>query len=132
MFFIPAFYFVMRYNMHMFQLNGYKNGEHINWLKKNIRQQWLLLFGIILGVLRTVFPVLALDIFQYLTFILIILVYRAMKRLNTKKKLVYTPRVKRMITTIIMVTVIVIGTVALLVDVKYLSGLFRNAAFKWT
>ncbi len=124
MLFIPAFYFVMRYNMHMFQLNGYKNGEHRNWLKKNIRQQWLLLFGIVLGVLRTVFPVLALDIFQYLTFILIILVYRAMKRLNTKKKLVYTPRVKRMITTIVMVTVIVMGVAVLFVDVKYLSGLF--------
>ena len=43
-----AFFLTMRYNMHMFQLNGYKNGEHINWLKKNIKQQWILIFGIII------------------------------------------------------------------------------------
>lgn len=122
--FIPAFFFVVRYNMHMFQLNGYKNGEHINWLKKNIRQQWLLLFGIGLGILRMVFPVLALDIFAYLIFLLIILVYRAMKRLNTKKKLVYTARVKRMLTTIVILTAVVIVTAALFVEIKYLSGLF--------
>ena len=28
-----AFY-VMRYNLHMFQLNGYKNPEHVSWMKK--------------------------------------------------------------------------------------------------
>ena len=40
--FVAAYWGVMRYNLHMFQLNGYKNGEHINWLKKNIRQFILL------------------------------------------------------------------------------------------
>ena len=36
---VYAFYIAMRYNMHMFQLNGYKNGEHWNRMKKNMRQQ---------------------------------------------------------------------------------------------
>ena len=47
---IPAFCLTLRYNMHMFQLNGYKNGEHVNWLKKNIRMQWVLIYGIILRI----------------------------------------------------------------------------------
>lgn len=102
---IYAFFLTMRHNMHMFQLNGYMNGEHINWIKKNLRQQWLLGFGFLLGVFRILFSWIFLDIFIYLTLLLDILVYRAMRRLNTKKKLVYTARVKRMIATITILTV---------------------------
>jgi len=40
---LPAFLYVLRYNLHMFQLNGYKNGEHIHWLKKNVSRQYLLI-----------------------------------------------------------------------------------------
>ena len=75
-----AFFLTMRHNMHMFQLNGYKNDEHINWIRKNLRQQWILGFGMVLGIIRVIFPVLALDIIIYLTLLLIVLVYRAMKR----------------------------------------------------
>ena len=32
---VPAYFYTMRYNMHMFQQNGYKNKEHIHWLKKD-------------------------------------------------------------------------------------------------
>ena len=32
-----AYSLTLRHNMHMFQQNGYKNDEHIRWLKKNIR-----------------------------------------------------------------------------------------------
>lgn len=120
---IPAFYLTMRYNMHMFQLNGYKNGEHINWLKKNIRQQWLLLFGVILGAVRIIVPCIALDVICYLTLILIILVYNAMKRLNTKKKLVYTPRVKRLIGTNCIISIIILGSTGVLAGIQYLTGM---------
>lgn len=109
---VPAFYLTFRYNMHMFQLNGYKNGEHINWLKKNIRQQWLLVFGILLGVLRIALPVLVLDIVEYLTLLLIFVVYRAMKHMKSKKKLVYTARVKRMMVTDLILTAVCVATVA--------------------
>ena len=57
-----ALFLTMRLNMHMFQLNGYKNDEHFNWIKKNIRRQWLLGFGLVLGILRIIFPALVLDI----------------------------------------------------------------------
>ena len=119
---IWAFYFTMQYNLHMFQLNGYKNGEHISWLEKNIRKQWLLIFGIFLGAIRLVFPFVLVDVFVYFTLILIIVVYRAMKRMYTKKKLVYTPRVKRLIITDLAITIIALIIVGFYAGIIYLSG----------
>lgn len=119
-----ALFLTMRHNMHMFQLNGYKNDEHCNWIKKNLRQQWLLGFGLILGVLRIFFPILVLDILIYLTLLLDILVYRAMRRLNTKKKLVYTARVKRMIATILIISGAAVALVAVFFGIRPLTGLF--------
>ena len=121
---VYAFYLVMRHNMHMFQLNGYKNDEHINWLKKSIRRQWLILFGALVGILRLFFAPVILDILIYLTLIMIILVYRAMRRLNTKKKLVFTARVKRMIATITVITLIVIFFVVYFFGMIPLPGVF--------
>ena len=121
---IPAFFLTMRCHLHMLQLNGYKNGEHIHWLKKNLRQHWLLIFGILMGVLRVILPFAAMDIVVDLVLLLIILVYNAMKRMKTKKKLVYTARVKRLIATDIIVNVIVIAVVALLSGWRPLAGLF--------
>ncbi|MBP5282172.1 MAG: UDP-N-acetylmuramoyl-tripeptide--D-alanyl-D-alanine ligase, partial [Lachnospiraceae bacterium] len=120
---IPAYAYAMRYNMHMFQLNGYKNDEHPKWLKKNLRQQWLLVFTGILGILRVLAAFLpdgiakdialwTTDILAILTLLLVRLVYRAMKRLNTKSKFNYTPRVKRMITTILVLTAIILAACA--------------------
>ncbi len=119
-----ALFLTMRHNMHMFQLNGYKNDEHVNWIKKNLRQQWLLGFGLILGVLRIIFPLLVLDILIYLTLLLDILVYRALRRLNTKKKLVYTARVKRMIVTILIIVGVVVTLVAAFFGIRPLAGVF--------
>ena len=119
-----ALFLTMRHNMHMFQLNGYKNDEHINWIKKNLRQQWLLGFGLVLGILRIIFPVLAIDIIIYLTLLLDILVFRAMRRLNTKKKLVYTARVKRMIATVLIITTLVVIFVAVFAGLEPMVGLF--------
>ena len=117
-----ALFLTMRHNMHMFQLNGYKNDEHINWIKKNLRQQWLLGFGLVLGVLRIIFPLLVLDILIYLTLLLDILVYRAMRRLNTKKKLVYTARVKRMIVTILVIVGVIVTLTAVFFGIGPMTG----------
>ncbi|MGN0347316.1 MAG: UDP-N-acetylmuramoyl-tripeptide--D-alanyl-D-alanine ligase [Lachnospiraceae bacterium] len=124
LFAIPAFYLAMRYNMHMFQLNGYKNDEHLHWLKKNIRQQWLLIFNFVVGIARILFPYLGIDIVLLLTLLLDILVYNAMRRLNSKKKLVFTARVKRMIITILLITIAVIGITAGLWGIRAIAGLF--------
>ncbi len=119
-----SIFLTMRHNMHMFQLNGYKNDEHINWIKKNLRQQWLLGFGMVFGIIRLFLPFTAVDIIIYLTLLLDILVYRAMRRLNTKKKLVYTARVKRMIVTIAILVAAIIILVAVFCGLKPLTGLF--------
>lgn len=121
---IPAFILTMRYNMHMFQLNGYKNVEHIKWLKKNMRRQWLLIFGLILGIAEAAFPVIVLEILCYLTLLLIILVYNALKRLNNKKKLVYTARVKRMTGSVLVMTAGIIAVTVIFAGWKRLSGIF--------
>ena len=134
-----AFFLTMRHNMHMFQLNGYKNDEHIRWINKNLRQQWLLGFGMFLGVLRILFPVLGLDIMIWITLLLDILVYRALRRINTKKPLVYTPRVKRMIVTILLVSLAAViltlvfagitpipGVCILLVSLQWFMNLAAN------
>ena len=69
---VPAYFYTMRYNIHMFQQNGYKNKEHLHWLKKKFRLQWILYFGLALGIVTCVFPYLALEIFEYLVLLVII------------------------------------------------------------
>ncbi len=117
-----AFFLTMRHNLHMFQQNGYKNDEHIRWLKKNIRQQWLLIFGLFAGIARLFLPVLPLDILIFLTLYMEILVYRALRRLNNKKKLVYTPRVKRLIFTIILISLLLLFAGYMLSGFRGISG----------
>ena len=121
---IYAAFLTARHNMHMFQLNGYKNDEHINWIKKHLRQQWLLYFGFVLGILRLFLPYLVLDILMYLTLYMVILVYRALHRLNSKKKLVYTARVKRMLATDIVLGAACITLCAVFSGITKLSGMF--------
>ena len=120
---VPAYFYTMRYNIHMFQQNGYKNKEHLHWLKKKFRLQWILYFGLALGIVTCVFPYLALEIFEYLVLLVIIVVYRAMKRMNTKKKLVYTARVKRLLTTELILTAAVFALVCGLGGMKRIPGL---------
>lgn len=117
-----AFYMAMRYNMHMFQLNGYKNGEHWNRIKKNLRQQWLLGWIFLVGIGRLLTTSIVMDIVSYISLLLIIMEYSALKRLNTKKKLVYTARVKRMIVTIVIVVVCVLVLTGVLFGVDSLSA----------
>lgn len=127
-----AFFLTMRHNLHMFQLNGYKNDEHLRWLRKNARQQWLLYFGMLLGVLRLFFPLLVLDLLIYLTLGMDILVYRAMRRLHTKKKLIFTARVKRMMVTIGILTAAVLVASILLGGLAPLVGvLILLASSQW-
>lgn len=112
-------YLTMSHNLHMFQLNGYKNDEHIHWIKKNLRQQWLLYFGIGLGVLYLFIPATWVYVLILLTLFMDILVFRAIHRLNSKKKLVYTARVKRMMVTIVFLCAVMV--VLLLLNFGYVA-----------
>ncbi len=136
---VPAFWLTLRYNMHMCQLNGYINREQGAWLVKNRQMQWILYFAVILGLIKMLLPPEAavwihvlLDALIWLTLIVIILVYRLLKEMNSKKPLKFTPRVKRMTGTIIFVCLLLAGAVMLACAAKrtvadsapILSGLF--------
>lgn len=135
---VPAFWLTMRYNMHMFQLNVYKNNEQRAWLRKNAHLQWILKFAILLGIVRMLSPIaglgwldMLLDVLIWITLIVIILVYRLMVEMNSKKPLKFTPRVRRMVGTIIFVCLLLIGALLLLCytfgtladSLRYMSGL---------
>lgn len=107
-----TFWMVMRYNLHMFQLNGYKNREHITWLKKNWRRQTILLASGVLGivelflnnqVLVTVFTVVFLILWA-----IVLRYYIYLKKTNNKKKLVFTKRAQRQVVTDILISVILL------------------------
>ena len=119
---IPAFCLALRRNMHMFQLNGYKNGEHVNWLKKNLRQQWVLVFSLIAGILGVLFPSVVWDIILILTLLLDLVVYNAMRHMTVKKKLVYTARVKRMLVTVVLTAALILVLTVLFADPKRWMG----------
>ena len=127
-----AFWLTMRYNMHMFQLNVYMNGEQRAWIRKNFRLQWILVFAMGLGIVRMLLTLTAAgsdgwlawaaDILVWLTLAVIILVYRIMKDMNQKKKLVFTARVKRMVACIIILCLIFLAAVFLIGGLAPVSG----------
>ncbi len=94
-----AFFMVLRFNLHMLQLNGYDNEEHFTWLKNNFGKQKLLVIVLVFAPFICFF----LNIFTMLIgmFILsiVIRVYGFLKKVFTKKKLVYTTRAKRLVVT---------------------------------
>ena len=104
---VPATMFALRYQLHMFQLNGYSYVEHGNWLKKNLKTHWLLAWDLLLGAAGLVTGLLVqvtaveivLDVLMVLSLALTILIYNVLRGIKAKKKLVYTARVKRMIVT---------------------------------
>ena len=94
---LTAMYLGFRYNLHMFQLNGYKNLEHIKRMAPGIGRQWLLLLMLPLGVLRIFMFVPGLEIIILIFLGLTIMQYNFWRKHNTKKKLVFTARVKRLV-----------------------------------
>ncbi|MCR5596267.1 MAG: UDP-N-acetylmuramoyl-tripeptide--D-alanyl-D-alanine ligase [Lachnospiraceae bacterium] len=107
---VIAYIYCIRYNLHMFQLNGYKNREHMSWLHKYMKRQWVLYAGILLSVISIFLGrSVAADIPVWLWLMLIIVVYRALNGMSVKKKLVYTARVKRLTACIIVTDIIILG-----------------------
>lgn len=96
---IPVVLLAGRYNLHMFQLNTYMNGEQRAWLGKNHGRQRMLLVLLVLGVLNLVRPTWVGLVLQLLAALIAWRFFLYLKQINTKKDLVYTARVKRMIAT---------------------------------
>lgn len=119
---IPVFYLVMRYNLHMFQLNGYKNNEQRAWIRKNMRKQLLLIFSGLAGVFLILFPVDWLKIALCIYWLIVIRYYIYLKKSNTKKKLVFTKRVQRLIITDLILNLLMIAAVFYFPGYHYLPG----------
>ena len=77
---LAAWFLTMRYNLHMLQLNGYKNVEHLKRTLRTWNRQWLLMAGVIPGVLRCIFTDLWADIVCAVYLLLLILIYNLMRR----------------------------------------------------
>ena len=121
---LPAFLYVLRYNLHMFQLNGYKNGEHIHWLKKNVSRQYLLILIGILGVLSMCLPGIVTLFLQAACALICMKYYLYLKKTNTKKKLVYTARVKRLILTDSILVILLLVLTGVFLGVGRIAGAF--------
>lgn len=121
---LPAFLYVLRYNLHMFQLNGYKNGEHIHWLKKNISRQYLLILIGISGILSMCLPGIVTLLLQTAAVLISMKYYLYLKKTNTKKKLVYTARVKRLILTDSILVILLLVLTGVFLGVSRIAGAF--------
>lgn len=121
---LPAFLYVLRYNLHMFQLNGYKNGEHIHWLKKNISRQYLLILIGISGILSMCLPGIVTLLLQTAAVLISMKYYLYLKKTNTKKKLVYTARVKRLILTDSILVILLLVLTGVFLGVGRIAGAF--------
>lgn len=94
-----AFLFVMRYNVHMFQQNGYKNKLQLTWLMQNKERQRVLLPSFLAAAL-------AGGLFHAVTAVIAVLgaalalwYYVLLAGQKVKKRLVCTSRVKRLFAT---------------------------------
>ena len=121
---LPAFLYVLRYNLHMFQLNGYKNGEHIHWLKKNVSRQYLLILVGISGILSMCLPHIVTLLLQTAAALICMKYYLYLKKTNTKKKLVYTARVKRLILTDSILVILLLVLTGVFLGVSRIAGAF--------
>lgn len=126
---VLTFLLVARYNLHMFQLMGYKNMEHVGWIKKNWRKQGLLIVALLAGVV-------SLFVHHEATIALVLVVdailckyYWYLKTSNTKKKLVYTMRVKRQVVTNLILNITITTLVYLFLGEEYVVGTIAILTF---
>lgn len=115
--------------MHMFQLNSYSPFEHVQWMKKNVKDMVLRHFDAAIAVFigYSVIDGIALsDVLLCSGILLIGLIFCSSK--PAKKKLVFTPRVIRMCVTS---TVIYGAVCALSMIFLYDSGLWLPVLCLW-
>lgn len=111
---LAAFWLVLRYNLHMFQLNSYKNKEQCTWLKKNRKKQQLLLPLLLIALLCLFFQNVFLEAAGWVILVLILVQYQFYKKHNIKKRLVYTARVKRLVGSVVLLYALCTGIVSFL------------------
>lgn len=114
----------MVYNLHMFQLNGYRVSTHLPWMAKNFRHYLPELLAFILaftGLIRPEKPMAFGSL--ALTVSVAGLIFSNRPR-TAKKPLVYTARVKRLI-----ITSVLLFTAAFALSIFFLTGERKHFAF---
>ncbi|MCQ2521819.1 MAG: UDP-N-acetylmuramoyl-tripeptide--D-alanyl-D-alanine ligase [Lachnospiraceae bacterium] len=106
---ILTYLLVLRYNLHMLQLHGYKNDEQMNWLSEHPGKQALLYVSVPILLCTILF--MNLPCFIVLTLYLWICVkyFGYLRIANTKKKLVFTMRVRRLVVTALFLAVLLLA-----------------------
>ncbi|WP_240407244.1 Mur ligase family protein [Gracilibacillus halophilus] len=100
--------FRIKQSIHMLQLNGYFNNRFLHWMKQHRTKvvpvnEWFALVSIILIIFNTYWIVALLP--------LLLLWIPTGKTNQEKKKLAYTPRVKRLLTTIALIYLLLVATI---------------------
>ncbi|MGN0241508.1 MAG: Mur ligase family protein, partial [Candidatus Weimeria sp.] len=100
----------LHYNLQMFQQNGYKNGEYFNWGVRNSERQRFLMPTAFIFLVQYWVKVPALQLILAVVMIIwsiaMIMAYTLYWKTETKKKLVVTARVRRLIATIVIIYVV--------------------------
>lgn len=114
-FYISYFLYTI-YNLHMFQLNYYKIKEHIKWIKNNIgkllfRSIWMVPV-LFLSAEKTVIKIVVIALFILMAFI--------NKPKKAKKPFVYTNRMKRLLATMNIITLILVIATKIIFGYKYI------------
>ena len=106
--------------MHYFQLNSYKLAEHLPFASRNMSLYALSAIYLVLATPAVLLPEIVAP--GYITFISLLyaLSFKPASRLITKKPLVYTPRVIRMLITEAIIAMAAGAIVLILVPYRYL------------
>ena len=99
-------------SMHFFQLNSYRFDTHTKWMRENTRKY---LTHTTLSLLTLIFPLFKAPVqFKAIPLcILFAIAIVAEKPKKAKKPLVYTPRVKRMLFTELLLITVILGLVSI-------------------
>ena len=113
---IFGYVMAMTYYMHMFQLNSYHANVQIKWLKMNFIGGYLVrVIPAIASLIACFFGVIGLGIATLANLIFLVRYLPA----KAKKPLVFTARVKRMVVTFTIVSVVLLAVSAILTDLVF-------------
>lgn len=100
---VPVLFFALALccvrHMHFFQLNSYKLAEHKVWMKRNSGSLITLAVFALLPLFALLFQLVGAIIYLSTAFLIYALLAKPKSRKDSKKPLVFTPRVIRMLVT---------------------------------
>lgn len=123
---LAAIYAVFKslvFNLHMFQLNGYRFDTHIRWMAKNAKRYFVELVVLALSFTGLIRKEPVMGFAAAALFIAVFALIPENRQRPQKKALVYTPRVKRLtVTTLVLIFAAYAGAIyALTTEAKNIA-----------